>query len=174
MYINALLYTPKQSTFKRGSIKRKYDNSGNNKLSDINTDKPSKPENMRKVLKPKPKPKATLTATIALTRKTRATAPYIAPLKRQVKDAKTIAISPTAGIEAANVKPKTRRKARIDINHNLSRILPPRPSLDFTQYIQSSLPPYNKAIVRKLSKISPFPVSYPLPLFLFYIYRILY
>jgi hypothetical protein len=98
----------------------------------MNTNKPSKPENTYKALKPKPKPRATVTATIALTRKTRATATYIVPLKKRVKDAKTIAISPTAGIEVANAKPKTRRKARIDINRNVSRILPPRPSPDFT------------------------------------------
>jgi hypothetical protein len=73
---------PKQSTFKRGSIKWKCNNSGDDKLSDTNTDKPSKPENICKVLKPKPKPKATLTATIALTKKTRTTITYIAPLKK--------------------------------------------------------------------------------------------
>ena len=132
MYINALLPTPKRSTFKRGSIKRKYNNSGDDKLSNINTDKPSKLENTRKVLKPKPKPRATATATAALTRKTRATTTYIAPPKKRAKDAKTIAISPTASVEVANIKPKTRRKARTDINYNVSRILPPGPGLDFT------------------------------------------
>jgi hypothetical protein len=132
MYINALLPTPKQSTSKRGSIKRKRNNSGNNKPSDINTDKPSKPENTRKASKPKPKPRATATTTAALTRKTYATVTRAAPLKKRAKDAKTIAISPTAGVEVANVKPKTRRKARTDVNRNVSRILPPRPSPDFT------------------------------------------
>ena len=82
MYINPLLPIPKRSTSKRGSKKRKRDNSGNNKLSDINTNKPSKPENTRKALKPKPKPKATLTATIVLSRITRATTTYIVPLKK--------------------------------------------------------------------------------------------
>ena len=174
MYINALLPTPKQSTSKRGSIKWKRNNSGDNKLSNINTNKPFKPENTRKALKPKPKPRATATATIVLTRKTRATITRVAPLKKRAKDAKTIAISPMAGVEVANTKPKTRRKARTDVNRNVSRMLPPRPSLDFAQYIQFSLLPYNKAIIRKLSKISPFLVSYPLPFFLFYIYYILY
>jgi hypothetical protein len=84
------------------------------------------------VLKPKPKPRVTATATVALTRKTRATVTCIAPLKKQAKDAKTIAISPTAGIEVANAKPKTRRKARTDVDRNVSRMLPPGPSLDFT------------------------------------------
>ncbi len=37
-----------------------------------------------------------------------------------------------AGVEVANVKPKTRRKACTDVDCNVSRILPPRPSLDFT------------------------------------------
>jgi len=41
--------TPKRSTSKRGSIKRKRNNSGDNKLSDINTDKPSKLENTRRL-----------------------------------------------------------------------------------------------------------------------------
>jgi hypothetical protein len=132
MYINILSPTPKRGTSKRGSIKRKCDNSGNNKLSDTNTDKPSKLENTRKVLKPKPKPRATATTTAALTRKTRATITRIAPLKKRAKDAKTIAISPTAGIEVANIKPKTRRKACTDVNRNVSRMLPPGPSPDFT------------------------------------------
>ena len=132
MHINALPPTPKRSTSKRGSIKRKRNNSGDNKLSNINTNKPSKLENMYKVLKPKPKPKTTLTATIALTRKTRATITYIAPLKKRAKDAKTIAISPIAGAEVANVKPKTRRRARTDVNRNVSRMLPPGPGPDFT------------------------------------------
>jgi hypothetical protein len=131
MYINALLPIPKRSTSKRGSIKRKYNNSGDNKLSDTNTNKPSKLENTRKALKLKPKPRATATATIASTRKTYTTATYTAPPKKRAKDAKTIAISPTAGVEAANAKPKTRRKARTDVNCNVSRILPPRPSPDF-------------------------------------------
>jgi hypothetical protein len=132
MYINALSPTPDQSTSKRGSIKRKYNNSGNNKLSDINTDKLSKTENMCKASKPKPKPKATPTATAALTRKTRTTITCIAPLKKRVKDAKTIAISPTAGVEVADAKPKPRRKARTDVNRNVGRMLPPRPGPDFT------------------------------------------
>jgi hypothetical protein len=89
-------------------------------------------ENIYKVLKPKPKPKATLTATTALTRKTRTTITRAAPPKKRVKDAKTIAISPIAGVEVANAKPKPRRKARTDVNYNVSRMLPPRPSLDFT------------------------------------------
>jgi hypothetical protein len=84
------------------------------------------------VLKLKPKPRATATTTVALIRKTRATITYIVPLKKRVKDAKTIAISPTAGVEVANAKPKTRRKAYTDINRNISRILPPRPGPDFT------------------------------------------
>jgi hypothetical protein len=84
------------------------------------------------VLKLKPKPRATVTATIALTRKTYTTTTYIAPLKKRVKDAKTIAISPTAGVEVANAKPKTRRKACTDVNYNVSRMLPPRPGPDFT------------------------------------------
>jgi hypothetical protein len=131
MYINTLSPTPKRSTFKRGSIKRKRNNSGNNKPSDINTDKPSKPENTRKALKPKPKPRATATATTVLTRKTCATITRAVPLKKRVKDAKTIAISPTAGVEVANAKPKTRRKARTDVDCNVSRILPPGPGPDF-------------------------------------------
>ena len=131
MYINKPLPTPKRSTSKRGSIKRKRDNSGDNKLSDINTNKPSKLENTRKVLKPKPKPKTTLIATIASTRKTRATVTRIVPPKKWAKDAKTIAISPIAGAEAANVKPKTRRRARTDVNRNVGRMLPPRPGPDF-------------------------------------------
>jgi len=126
------LPTPKQSTSKRGSTKRKRNNSGNDKPSNTNTDKPSKPENTRKALKLKPKPRATATATVALTRKTRTTATYVAPPKKRAKDAKTIAISPIAGIEAANAKPKTRRKACTDVNYNVSRMLPPRPSPDFT------------------------------------------
>ena len=141
MYINKLPPIPKRSTSKHGSIKQKRNNSGDNKLSNINTNKPSKLENTRKALKPKPKPKTTPIATIASTRKTRTTATYIAPLKKRVKDAKTTTISPMAGAEAANIKPKTRRRARTDVNRNISRILPPRPSPDFTQYIQSSLPP---------------------------------
>jgi len=123
---------PKYSTSKRGSKKRKYNNSGNNKPSDINTNKPSKLENTRKALKLKPKPKATPTATAALSRITYTTATYTAPLKKQVKDVKTKAISPTAGVEAANIKPKTKRKARIEVNYNVSKILPPRPGPDFT------------------------------------------
>ena len=87
---------------------------------------------MYKVLKPKPKPKTTLIATIALTRKTRTTITYIAPLTKRVKDAKTRAIRPIASIEVANIKPKTRRRAHTDVNYNISRILPPRPSPDFT------------------------------------------
>ena len=87
---------------------------------------------MRKALKLKPKPKATLTATTALTRKTRATVTYVVPPKKRAKDAKTIAISPMAGVEVANVKPKTRRKACTDVDCNVSRILPPRPGPDFT------------------------------------------
>jgi hypothetical protein len=131
MYIDALSPMPERSTSKRGFIKWKRNNSSDDKLSDTNTDKPSKPENTRKVSKPKPKPKATLTATVASTRKTYATATRIAPLKKWAKDAKTIAISPTAGVEIANVKPKTRRKARTDVNYNVGRMLPPRPGLDF-------------------------------------------
>jgi len=132
MHINPLLPIPKHSTSKRGSKKWKCNNSGNNKLSDINTNKPSKPENMRKALKPKPKPKATLTATVALSRITHTTVTYIAPLKKQAKDAKTKAISPIAGVKAANVKPKTKCKARTEVNCNISKMLPPRPSPDFT------------------------------------------
>jgi len=132
MHINALLPTPERSTSKRGSIKRKCNNSGDDKLSNTNTNKPSKLENMRKALKPKPKPRATATATAALTRKTYTTITRIAPPKKRAKDAKTIAISPTAGVEAANAKPKTRRKACTDVNCNVGRILPPRPGLDFT------------------------------------------
>ena len=82
MYINALPPIPKRSTSKRGSIKRKRNNSSDNKLSNINTNKPSKLENIYKVLKLKPKPKTTLIATIALTRKTYTTITYIAPLKK--------------------------------------------------------------------------------------------
>ena len=131
MHINTLLSIPKRSTFKRSFIKRKRNNSGNDKLSNINTNKPFKPENTRKALKLKPKPKATLTATIALSRITYTIATYIAPLKKRIKDAKTKAISPTAGIEVANAKPKTKRKARIDVNRNVGRILPLRPGPDF-------------------------------------------
>ena len=120
---------------------RYSNNSSNNKLSNINTNKPFKLENIYKVLKPKPKPKMTLTTTIVLTRKTYTTITRIVPLKKQVKDAKTIAISPIASIEVDNIKPKTRYRARTVINCNVSRMLPPRPSLDFTQYIQSSLLP---------------------------------
>jgi len=98
----------------------------------MNTDKPSKLENIRKALKLKPKPRATATATAALTRKTRTTVTCTAPPKKRAKDAKTIAISPMAGAEAANTKPKTRRKARTDVNCNVGRILPPGPGLDFT------------------------------------------
>jgi len=132
MYINPLLPTPKRSTFKRGSKKQKRNNSGDNKLSNINTDKPSKLENACKAAKLKPKPKATLTATIALSRITYTTATYIALLKKRAKDAKTKAISPIAGTEAANIKPKTKRKARTDVNYNVSRMLPPGSSPDFT------------------------------------------
>jgi len=82
MHINPLSPMPKRSTSKRGSKKRKRNNSGDDELSDINTNKPSKPENTRKALKPKPKPKATLTATVALSRTTRATATRIVPLKK--------------------------------------------------------------------------------------------
>ena len=135
MHINPLLPTPKYSTSKRGSKKQKRNNSGDDKLSDINTDKPFKPENAYKAAKPKPKPKATPTATAALSRTTYTTATYIAPLKKQAKDAKTKAISPTAGVEAANAKPKTKRKARTDVNRNIGRMLSPRPGPDFTQYI---------------------------------------
>jgi hypothetical protein len=74
----------------------------------------------------------TLTTTIALTIKTRTTITYIVLLKKRVMDAKTIAISPIASIEVANIKPKTRRRTYIDINYNISRILPLKPSLDFT------------------------------------------
>ena len=45
--------------------------------------------------------------------------------------AKTTALSPMAGAEAANAKPKPRRKARTDVNRNVGRILPPRPGPDF-------------------------------------------
>jgi hypothetical protein len=131
MYIDALSPTPERSTSKRGSTKRKRDNSGDDELSDTNTDKPSKLENTRKALKPKPKPKATLTATAASTRKTRATVICAVPPKKRAKDAKTIATSPMAGIEIADAKPKTRRKARTDVNRNVSRMLPPGPGPDF-------------------------------------------
>jgi len=82
MHINPPLPTPKYSTFKHGSKKRKCNNSGNNKLSNTNTDKPSKLKNTRKVLKLKPKPKATLTTTIALSRTIYATITRVAPLKK--------------------------------------------------------------------------------------------
>jgi hypothetical protein len=132
MHIDALSPTPERSTFKRGSTKRKRNNSGDDKPSDTNTNKPSKPENTRKASKPKPKPRATATTTAALTRKTYATVTRAAPLKKRAKDAKTIATSPTAGVEVADAKPKTRRKARTDVNRNVSRMLPPGPGPDFT------------------------------------------
>ena len=131
MHIDPLLPTLKYSTSKRGSKKRKCNNSGDNKLSNTNTNKPSKPENTRKALKLKPKPKATPTATAALSRITRATATRIVPPKKQAKDAKTKAISPMAGVKAANAKPKTKRKACTEVNHNVSRMLSPGPSPDF-------------------------------------------
>ena len=37
-----------------------------------------------------------------------------------------------AGVKAANIKPKTKRKVRTEVNYNVSRILSPRPSPDFT------------------------------------------
>ena len=124
--------TPKYNTFKRGFKKQKYNNSSNNKLSDINTNKPFKLENIYKALKLKPKPKVTLTATIVLSRITYTTITYIVLLKKRAKDAKTKAISPIAGVKVANIKLKTKRKARIEVNYNISKILPPKLSLDFT------------------------------------------
>ena len=132
MHINAPPPTPERSTSKRGSTKRKRNNSGDDKPSDTNTNKPSKPENTRKASKPKPKPKTTPTATAASTRKTRATATRAAPPKKRAKDAKTTATSPTAGAEAADAKPKTRHRARTDVNRNVGRMLPPGPGPDFT------------------------------------------
>ena len=97
----------------------------------MNINKPSKLENTRKAPKPKTKPKVTLTATAASSRTTRATITYAAPLKKRAKDAKTNAISPTASVEAANIKPKPKRKPRTEVDCNISRILPPRPGPDF-------------------------------------------
>ena len=122
-----------ENTSKRGFKKRKYNNSGDDKLSNINTDKASKPEeNTRKTLKAKGKAKATLTATAASSRKTYSTATYIAPTKKRAKETKSKAISATAGVEVGNTKPKSKRKGRTEVNCNVSRILPPRPGLDFT------------------------------------------
>jgi len=132
MHINPPSPTPERSTSKHGSKKRKCNNSGDDKLSNMNTDKPSKLENTRKALKLKPKPKATLTATTALSRTTCATVTRIAPLKKRAKDAKTKAISPMASAEAANTKPKTKRKACTEVNYNVSRMLPSGPGPDFT------------------------------------------
>jgi len=66
-----------------------------------------------------------------LSRITYATTTYIVPLKKWVKDAKTKAISPTAGVEVADAKPKTKYKAYTEVNYNVSKMLPPRPSPDF-------------------------------------------
>ena len=122
-----------ENTSKRSSKKQKYNNSGNNKLSDININKAFKlEENTYKTLKAKGKAKATLMATIALSRKTRGTVTYIVLTKKQVKETKSKAISATASVEVGNIKPKSKRKGRTEVNYNVSRMLPPRPRLDFT------------------------------------------